>query len=92
MLKDTITVQSYLSSYYEITKLVMQQQQQENITITNNSTLAEYIKDCFLDIKTKSGLDGINVNKWIMILCYETYKGEGAFNHQLSEEQKSEMN
>jgi hypothetical protein len=27
-----------------------------------------------------------------MMLCYETYKGEGVFNHQLSKEQISIMN
>ena len=69
-----------------------QQPQQQNITSTTiNSTLGEDFKDCFLDIKTNSGLSGINVNKWIMTLCYETYKGEGTFNHQLSREQKIDI-
>jgi hypothetical protein len=41
MLKDTITVQPYLSSYYETTKLAMQQQNQTSTTneISNNNNL-----------------------------------------------------
>ena len=41
MLKDTITVQPYLSKYYETTKLVMEQQQQTSTIneISNNNNL-----------------------------------------------------
>jgi len=39
MLKDIISVQTYLSTYYETTKLVMEQQQQTSTTndISNNN-------------------------------------------------------
>ena len=58
----------------------------------NNSTIAEDFKDCFLQIKDSSDIDGSDINNLIMMLCYETYKGEGVFNHQLSKEQISNMN
>jgi hypothetical protein len=69
---------------------------QQNITNTNtniNNTIAEDFKDCFLDLKTKGALSSSMAdNKYIMMLCYETYKGEGVFNHQLSEDQIVNMN
>ena len=58
----------------------------------NNSTIAEDFNDCFLQIKDSSDIDGSDINNLIMMLCYETYKGEGVFNHQLSKEQISSMN
>ena len=58
----------------------------------NNSTIAEDFKDCFLQLKDRSDIDGSDINNLIMMLCYETYKGEGVFNHQLSKEQISIMN
>ena len=58
----------------------------------NNSTIAEDFKDCFLQLKDSSDIDGSDINNLIMTLCYETYKGEGVFNHQLSKEQISIMN
>ena len=58
----------------------------------NNSTIAEDFKDCFLQIKDSNDIDGSDINNLLMMLCYETYKGEGVFNHQLSKEQISNMN
>ena len=60
--------------------------------INNNSTIAEDFKDCFLQIKDSSDIDGSDINNLVMMLCYETYKGEGVFNHQLSKEQTSIIN
>lgn len=68
----------------------------QNITTTTieeqKMQVAEDFKDCFLDIKANYDLYGSNVNTFIMRLCYETYKGEGVFNHQLSEEQQVNIN
>ena len=58
----------------------------------NNSTIAEDFKDCFLQIKDSSDSDGSDINNLIMMLCYETYKGEGEFNHELSKEETSIIN
>ena len=58
----------------------------------NNSTIAEDFKDCFLQLKDSSDIDGSDINNLIMMLCYETNKGEGVFNHQLSKEQTSIIN
>ena len=58
----------------------------------NNITIPADFKDCFLQIKDSSDIDGSDINNLIMMLCYETYKGEGVFNHQLSKEQISIMN
>ena len=63
-----------------------------NNNFNNNSTIAEDFKDCFLQLKDSSDIDGSDINNLIMMLCYETYKGEGVFNHQLSKEQISVMN
>ena len=63
-----------------------------NNNLNNNSTIAEDFKDCFLQIKDSSDIDGSYINTLIMMLCYETYKGEGVFNHQLSKEQTSIIN
>ena len=41
----------------------------------NNITIAEYFKDCFLQLKD-SIIYGSDINNLIMMLCYETYKGE----------------
>lgn len=65
---------------------------QNNTNNFNNNTIAENFKDCFLQIKDSSDIDGSDINNLIMMLCYETYKGEGVFNHQLSKEQISIMN
>ena len=54
--------------------------------------IAEDFKDCFLQIKDSSDIDGSDINNLVMMLCYETYKGEGVFNHQLSKEQTSIIN
>ena len=48
MLKDIISVQTYLSTYYETTKLVMEQQQQTSTTndISNNNNFkSQYVSD-----------------------------------------------
>ena len=63
-----------------------------NTNNSNNSPIAEDFKDCFLQLKDSSDIDGSDINNLIMMLCYETYKGEGVFNHQLSKEQISIMN
>ena len=63
-----------------------------NNNSNNNSTIAEDFKDCFLQLKDSSDIDGSDINNLIMMLCYETYKGEGVFNHQLSKEQTSIIN
>ena len=65
---------------------------QPNMT-TTTTTIAEGFKDCFLDFKSKTR-DSIftltqNVKYLIGLACYETYKAEGVFPHQLSEEGKA---
>ena len=48
MFKDIISVQTYLSTYYETTKLVMEQQQQTSTTndISNNNNFkSQYFSD-----------------------------------------------
>ena len=59
---------------------------------TTTTTIAEDFKDCFLDLKSNSDIYGLGINNLIKMLCYETYKGEGVFNHQLSKEQVDNMN
>ena len=40
-----------------------------NNNFNNNSTIAEDFKDCFLQIKDSSDIDGSDINNLIMILC-----------------------
>jgi hypothetical protein len=63
---------------------------------SNNTTatIAEDFKDCFLELKASSSsfAFGSGLHNLIMMLCYETYKGEGKFNQQLSEEEILNIN
>ena len=77
----TLTLYSFPYAYSQI-----------NNNFNNNSTIAEDFKDCFLEIKDSSDIEGSDIDKLIMMLCYETYKGEGVYNHQLSKEQTSIIN
>ena len=53
--------------------------------------MQKILRIVFLQLKDSSDIDGSDINNLIMMLCYETYKGEGVFNHQLSKEQISIM-
>ena len=70
--------------------------QSNNFTNTNTTIAinAEDFKDCFLDLKASSSsfAFGSGLNYLIMMLCYETYKGEGKFNQQLSKDQIANIN
>ena len=63
----------------------------QNITnTTTTNKLAEDLKDCFLqfDRQDEFGHDSI---KLLGLACYETYKGEGKFPHQMSKEESSNL-
>lgn len=67
---------------------------QNNTNTTTTATIAEDFKNCFLDLKASSSsfAFGSGLHNLIMMLCYETYKGEGKFNQQLSEQQIANIN
>src|SRR5688500_5400048 len=68
-----------------------------NTNNTNNDTnneeqIAEDFKDCFLKFKSKQIYGfGQDLTNLIGIACYETYKSEGKFPHQMSKDESLNM-